>query len=218
MPGSALPEVVTLTTGVFQENGYIVADPHTNNAAIIDPGEDARLFLRRMQHEGWTLSAIWLTHAHLDHILGVKDIVGALPVPVCLHPADRPLYDGAAEQGAWLGLRPEQPPPPDRELMHGDVLRLGELSFEVRHVPGHSPGGVAIIGHGVAWVGDAVFAGSIGRTDLPGGDTETLLRSIESQLLTLPDDTVLYPGHGPATTVGEERRSNPFLTGLARLG
>ena len=218
MQGSVQPEVVTLTTGVFQQNGYVVADSGTKEAVIVDPGEDAGLFLRRLEHEGWTLGAIWLTHAHLDHILGVKEVVKALPVPIFLHPADRPLYEGAVEQGEWLGLRPEQPPGPDRELAHGDVLTVGRFSFDVRHVPGHSPGSVALVGHGVALVGDAVFAGSIGRTDLPGGDTETLLTSIRVQLLSLPDDTILYPGHGPATTVGNERRSNPFLAGVSHHG
>jgi glyoxylase-like metal-dependent hydrolase (beta-lactamase superfamily II) len=139
-------------------------------------------------------------------------------VPVWLHPADRPLYDGAADQGAWLGVRaPPPPPPPDRELAHGDTLALGSLTFEVRHVPGHSPGSVAFVGHGVAFVGDAVFAGSVGRVDLPGGDGATLLTSIREQLLTLPDETVLYAGHGPETSVGAERRANPFLTGAFPL-
>ncbi len=218
MPGSAQPEVVTLTTSVFQQNGYIVADAGTREAVFVDPGEDAGLFLRRLDHEGWTLRAIWLTHAHLDHILGVKEVVEAKSVPIYLHPADRPLYDGAAEQGEWLGFRPEQPPSPDHELSHGDILTIGGCSFEVRHVPGHSPGSVALVGNGMALVGDAVFAGSIGRTDLPGGHTETLLHSIRSQLLTLPDDTLLYSGHGPVTTVGNERLTNPFLTGVSQLG
>jgi glyoxylase-like metal-dependent hydrolase (beta-lactamase superfamily II) len=138
-------------------------------------------------------------------------------VPVYLHPADRPLYDGVSEQGAMFGLSASNPPPPDLGLAEGVRLTLGGLEFAVLHVPGHTPGHVAFVGHGVAVVGDALFAGSIGRTDLPGGDTESLLTSIREKLLTLPDETVVYSGHGPATTIGRERRSNPFLTGALRL-
>lgn len=210
-------EVVCLTNGPFAENCYIVADRSSGEAAIVDPGEEAGLFLRRVETEKWTLRAVWLTHAHIDHITGVEAVVEATGVEVYLHPADRPLYDNAAEQGRWLGLRSEQPRATPRDLADGETLAVGECSFEVVHVPGHSPGSVALIGHGVAIVGDALFAGSIGRTDLPGGDSETLLTSIRERLLILPDATVVYSGHGPATTIGEERRSNPFLTGAIRL-
>ncbi len=211
------PKVICLTNGVYQENCYLLADPDGGEVVLIDPGEEAGLFLRRIESEGLTLKAIWLTHAHLDHILGVKAVVERTGVPVYLHPADRPLYDGVAHQGAWLGVRADQPPAPDHELAHGDTLTVGSLDFEVRHVPGHSPGSVAIIGHGIALVGDAVFAGSVGRVDLPGGDGAALLTSIQEQLLTLPDETVVYSGHGPETTIGLERRSNPFLTGVIPL-
>ncbi len=210
-------DVVCLTNGPFAENCYIVADRSSGDAVIVDPGEEAGLFLRRLETENWTLRAVWLTHAHLDHITGVEAVVGATGVEVYLHPADRPLYDNVAEQGRWLGLRSEQPRAVDRDLEDHETLSVGGCSFEVVHVPGHSPGSVALIGHGVAIVGDALFAGSIGRTDLPGGDTETLLTSIRERLLTLPDATVVHPGHGPATTIGEERRNNPFLTGEIRL-
>ncbi len=211
------PNVICLTNGVYQENCYLLADPDAGAAVLIDPGEEADLFLRRVETERLTLQAIWLTHAHLDHILGVKAVVERTGVPVYLHPADRPLYDGVAQQGAWLGVRAEQPPVPDHEIAHGDILTVGSLDFEVRHVPGHSPGSVAIIGHGVAFVGDAVFAGSVGRVDLPGGDGAGLLASIQEQLLPLADETVVYSGHGPETTIGVERRSNPFLTGAIPL-
>ena len=211
------PRVICLTNGVYQENCYILADPETGDAVIIDPGEDSDLFLRRVETEGFTLRAVWLTHAHLDHILGVKDVVERSGAPLHMHPADRPLYDGIAEQGAWLGVQASQPPAPDHELAHGDALQLGGLEFEVRHVPGHSPGSVAFVGHGVAIVGDAIFAGSVGRVDLPGGDGGTLLASIRDQLMTLPDETIVYSGHGPETTVGAERRTNPFVTGAIPL-
>jgi glyoxylase-like metal-dependent hydrolase (beta-lactamase superfamily II) len=211
------PKVICLTNGVYQENCYLLADPDAGVAVLIDPGEEADLFLRRVETERLALEAIWLTHAHLDHILGVKAVVERTGVPVYLHPADRPLYDGVAQQGAWLGVRTEQPPAPDHAIAHGDTLTVGSLDFEVRHVPGHSPGSVAIIGHGVAFVGDAVFAGSVGRVDLPGGDGAALLESIQEQLLPLADETVVYSGHGPETTIGIERRSNPFLTGAMPL-
>jgi glyoxylase-like metal-dependent hydrolase (beta-lactamase superfamily II) len=214
----AQPDIVCLTNGVFQENCYIVADRTVQDAVLVDPGEEVELFLNRLSFEQLSLRAVWLTHAHVDHVMGVKRVVEDTGVPVYLHPADRPLYDGTAQQGAWLGIRPEQPPPPDFEFAHGDTVSVGTCEFEVRHVPGHSPGGVALVGHGAAIAGDALFAGSIGRTDLPGGDGAQLLRSIREQLLTLPDETVVYPGHGPATTVGEERRFNPFLTGGYPIG
>ncbi len=212
------PKVICLTNGVFQENCYLLADPQGGEAVLIDPGEEVTLFLRRLRTEGFELQAVWLTHAHLDHILGVREVVEATGVPVFLHPADRPLYDGIGSQGQWLGYRDvEPPPPPDYELSAGETIGVGGLSFEVRHVPGHSPGSVAFVGHDVALVGDALFAGSIGRTDLPGGDGGTLLRSIHDQLLTLPDTTAVYAGHGPDTTIGRERATNPFLTGEVRI-
>ena len=210
-------KVVCLTTGAFQENCYILADEDAGVAVLIDPGEDVDLFLNRIQSEHLRLEAIWLTHAHVDHIAGVNDVVRRTGVPIHLHPDERGLYDGASEQAAWLGVRIDPPPPPDHEIQHGDTLSIGGLSFEARLVPGHSPGTVAFVGHGIAIVGDALFAGSIGRTDLPGGDLQTLLAAIRDQLLTLPDETIVFPGHGPETTIGVERASNPFLTGAARI-
>ncbi len=210
-------EVLSLPNGAFQENCFVVADTETGDAALVDPGEEADRFLRTVEARGLTLRAIWLTHAHVDHVLGVRQVVEATGVPVYLHPDDRRLYDGAAAQGAWFGLQVEPLPPPEHQLAHGDRVRIGGLEFEVRHVPGHSPGSVAFVGHGIALVGDAVFAGSVGRVDLPGGDGPTLLKSIREHLLTLPDETVVYSGHGPETTIGRERVSNPFLTGAFPL-
>ncbi|UCG84971.1 MAG: MBL fold metallo-hydrolase [Gemmatimonadota bacterium] len=211
------PQIICLTNGIFQQNCFIVADPGTRDAVLVDPGEEAELFLRRIAHERFVLRAIWLTHAHLDHILGVQDIIDHTKVPIYLHPADRPLYDNIEGQAKWLGVGSATVPLPDRELQHGDQLTVGNCSFEARHVPGHSPGGVAFVGNGVVLSGDALFAGSIGRTDLPGGETATLLVSIREQLLTLPDDTIVYCGHGPETTIGTERSTNPFLTGIYAL-
>jgi glyoxylase-like metal-dependent hydrolase (beta-lactamase superfamily II) len=214
----ARPEVLCLTNGVFAENCYIVADRAAGEAVLVDPGEEADLFLARLGTERLELKAVWLTHAHLDHVLGVGRVKERTGVPVWLHADDRPLYDAAPMQArALLGIDLDPLPPPDRIIVPGDPLAVGRCPFEVRHVPGHSPGSVALIGEGVALVGDVLFAGSVGRTDLPGGNGPMLFASITEQLLTLPDDTVVYPGHGPETTIGQERATNPFLTGAVRL-
>ncbi len=208
------PKIVCLTNGMFMENCYLIGSPETSEAVLVDPGEEAELFLRRLDHEGLELKQVWLTHGHMDHVDGVRRVVQETGAELHLHPDDRELYDSYVAQRAKYGLGAvDSLPPPDRDLDHGDELRIGEYTFVVRHVPGHSRGGVAFVGHGVVFSGDALFTGSIGRTDLPGGHTETLLTSIREQLLSLPDETVVYPGHGPETTIGTERRTNPFLTG-----
>ena len=211
------PRLVCLPNGAFVENCYLLADEEDGVAAIVDPGEDSDLFLSRATQEDWTITQIWLTHAHLDHVAGVAAVARATGAPILLHPDDRFLYDEVARQASWLGVQCEQPPPPNRELRAGDTVAIGEYEFAVRPVPGHSPGSVAFVRPGLAVVGDTLFAGGVGRVDLPGGDGPTLLASIQDELLTLPDDTLIYPGHGPETTVGRERVSNPFLTGAYPL-
>ncbi len=209
---TALPlSVVPLPNGQFAENCYLVFDPDAPETVLIDPGEEAERFLAAAAEARRRISAIWLTHAHLDHVLGVARIQEATGAPISLHPEDRELYDEVPEQAALFGLEASRPPAPQRELAHGQRLALGGTSLEVRHVPGHSPGHVCFVAPGMVFCGDVVFAGSIGRTDLPGGDYATLIAGIQRELLSLPDATVLYPGHGPATTVGRERASNPFL-------
>jgi glyoxylase-like metal-dependent hydrolase (beta-lactamase superfamily II) len=204
---------------MFAENCYLVVDEQAGECAIVDPGEEAGMILHKVEETGTKPVAIWLTHAHLDHVLGVPNVVAQTGVPVWLHPADRPLYDAVPDQAEWFGLpRPERLPAPDHDLAHGTRLSVGTLSLEVRHAPGHSPGSVCLVGPGIAIGGDVLFAGSIGRTDLPGGDLDTLIASIERELLPLPDDTILYSGHGPETTIGRERQTNPFLTGAYRNG
>lgn len=205
--------IVQIPNGVFAENCYLIVDEHAGACAIVDPGEEAGLILHKVAETGAKPVAIWLTHGHVDHVLGVARVSAETGAPVWLHPADRPLYDAVPEQAAWFGLAaPPGLPAPDREMVHGEELAVGELRFAVRHTPGHSPGSVCLIGPGIAFSGDVLFAGSIGRTDLPGGDFETLIGSIERELLPLPDDTILYSGHGPESTIGRERRTNPFLT------
>lgn len=204
------------TVGAFQENSYLVTDPVTQRAVLIDPGAEGERLIEMVRASGATLDAIWLTHAHIDHIGAIADIKRVWDVPVHLHPADRPLYDRGAVQAAVYGLRIEQPPAPDRELAEGDVLTLGSLRFDVLHVPGHAPGHVAFVAEGQMLGGDLLFAGSIGRTDLPFSDPERMIESLE-RVSALPDETVVYPGHGPATSIGQERATNPFLTGAARV-
>lgn len=206
--------VIPILNGQFAENCYLVAEAGSSEAVIIDPGEEPELFLAKAGAEGLTIGEIWLTHGHIDHVSGVADIKAATGAPILLHPADRPLYDNLPQQAGWFGLRVGPPPPIDRQLSHGGALLLGSTSFAVRHTPGHSPGSVCFVGPGLVIGGDVLFQGSIGRTDLPGGDHARLLRSIREELLVLPDDTIVYPGHGPRTTIGAERRTNPFLQGL----
>jgi len=212
-------KIVPIPNGMFAENCYLVVDERAGECAIVDPGEEAGLILHKVEETGAKPVAIWLTHAHIDHVLGVARIAAETGAPVWLHPADRPLYDAVPDQAAWFGLEPPEPlPAPDQNLAHGTRVTAGGLSFEVRHAPGHSPGSVCLVGPGVAFSGDVLFAGSIGRTDLPGADFETLIASIERELLPLPDDTILYSGHGPETTIGRERQTNPFLTRVSRIG
>jgi len=209
--------VVTIPNGLFAENCYLVIDEPGGACAVIDPGEEAGLIVHKLAATGGKPVGIWLTHAHVDHVLGVARLKAETGAPVWLHPADRLLYDHVPEQAAAFGLRAVALPEPDRALAAGELLRVGELEFRVRHAPGHSPGSVVFEGEGAAFAGDVLFQGSIGRTDLPGGDFGTLIASIERELLTLPDSTIVYSGHGPETTVGRERRTNPFLTGAYRL-
>jgi hydroxyacylglutathione hydrolase len=206
-------KIIQIPNGAFVENCYLVVDDAAGECAIVDPGEEAGLILHKVNETGARPVAIWVTHAHLDHVLGIPRISAETGAPIYLHPADRPLYDHVPEQAAAFGLAPVAPlPPPERAWSHGESIRIGASTFEVRHTPGHSPGSVSLVGAGVVFSGDVLFQGSIGRTDLPGGSLETLLGSIERELLVLPDSTIVYSGHGPRTTIGVERGANPFLS------
>jgi hydroxyacylglutathione hydrolase len=210
-------DVVVLPNGQFAQNCYLVADRRTRDAVIIDPGEEPAMFLAELDTRAWTLRSIWLTHAHIDHIMGVGVVHRATGVPIHLHPLDRSLYDALPQYGAWVGMQLEAPPPPDAELRAGQTLRVGQVEIEVRFTPGHSPGSVSFVTQGMVFGGDVLFNGSVGRTDLPGGDYATLMATIQTQFLSLPDSTVVHSGHGPDTTIGVERLTNPFLTGVYRL-
>jgi hydroxyacylglutathione hydrolase len=204
------------TVGPFQENCYLVVDDATNRAVLIDPGDDGALLVEMVRASGAELDAIWLTHAHIDHIGGIAEVRRRYDVPVHLHPLDLPYYERLSARAAEMyGVPFEQPDGPHRELADGDVVSVGGLRFEVMHVPGHAPGLVSFNGEGVALSGDLLFAGSIGRTDLPLSNPFDMDASLE-RFSTLPGSTVVHPGHGPATTIAEERRSNPFLAGRAR--
>jgi Zn-dependent hydrolases, including glyoxylases len=209
-------KIQTFAVGALQENTYLVVDEDAGRAVFIDPGAEAELLLDALKSTGARLEAIWLTHAHMDHVGAVAGIVRAHAVPIFLHPAGEPLYSSATEHGRIFGLEVEQPPAADSELGEGDTLRVGGLAFRVMHTPGHAPGHVVIHGNGVAFVGDCLFAGSVGRTDLPLADGAQLRRSLE-RIVALGDDVVVYPGHGPATTIGREREQNPFLNGTMRV-
>jgi hydroxyacylglutathione hydrolase len=202
------------TVGPFQENAYLVVDEATNRAVLIDPGAEPEQILSMVRESGATLDAIWLTHAHLDHIGAVAAVRREWKVPVHLHPDDLPLYERATSQAAFYGLPFEQPENPDIALADGDVLTVGSLQFEVLHTPGHSPGHVVFKHDETVFGGDLLFSGSIGRTDLPLSDGASMAASL-ARICGLDDDTVVYPGHGPAVTVGHERATNPFLTAIA---
>jgi hydroxyacylglutathione hydrolase len=207
--------VEVFSGGSFAENGYLVRCEESNRAAVVDPGGAAEGMVARLEEWGAELEAILLTHAHLDHVEGIPRIRAYAPdVPIHLHEDDLPLYYGVPQQAAAFGLSVGSLPDPDARLEAGQEIRVGEsVRFEVRFTPGHSPGHVILVseGDGLALVGDVIFRGSIGRTDLPGGDLKTLMTSIRQQVLTLPDDTRLLSGHGPETTVELERVGNPFL-------
>lgn len=214
MNGAGPLEVRVFTGGPFAQNGYLVRCRATGEAAVVDPGWSAGEMARVIREEEISIVAVYLTHAHLDHVEGIPRIREVTDAPIHLHPADRPLYDRAGDQAAAFGMSLPGPlPPPNRELVPGSAVPVGEIEMEVLFAPGHAPGHV--IFHppsaGLALVGDVVFAGSIGRTDLPGGDFRQLLDSIRDRVLTLPDETRLLTGHGPETTVGRERAGNPFL-------
>ena len=206
------------TVGAFEENCYLLADDDTGRGVLIDPGDEGDRILDMIGDSGVALDAIWLTHAHVDHIGAVAAVRRKLDVPVYLHPLDLPYYTSLSARAAEMyGIDFEQPDGPDADLADGQVLVCGALRFEVMHVPGHAPGLVAFTGHGVSFGGDLLFAGSIGRTDLPLGDSMAMEASLARYAASLADDVIVHPGHGPSTTVGHEKRTNPFLTGAARL-
>ncbi len=201
----------TLSVGPLAGNCYIFGSKASGRGLIIDPGDEPRRILDSFDKTGLELEAIVNTHAHFDHAGGNRAVKEATGAPILVHRDDAAFLGQLGVQAIFFAQRVEPSPPPDRLLEDEEVIGLGDISLTVLHTPGHSRGGICLLGPGILFSGDTLFAGSVGRTDLPGGSFERLMNSIRERLLPLPDETVVYPGHGPPTTIGEERRSNPFL-------
>jgi hydroxyacylglutathione hydrolase len=224
-----------LPVGMLQCNCHIVGDPQTREAIVIDPGDDAERILEVINRHHLKVTAIVVTHTHIDHVIGLRRVHHATGAPVYVHADDLDLYRMLEVQATWLGWKPPESVKIDQLVHEGDVIRWGRYQAQILHTPGHTPGSVCLYmppdapaalpdasaakstprdpGTGRLFAGDTLFAGSIGRTDLWGGSFADIIRSLKGKLLELPDDTVVYPGHGESTTIGNERATNPFLVG-----
>jgi hydroxyacylglutathione hydrolase len=199
-------------------NCYVVGDPDTKQAIVIDPGGDAELLIEEITALELTITSIVASHAHFDHILAAERVRAATDAPLSMHSLDLPLLEWMQASGRmFLGV--ELPPPPgvDTEVSEGDRLSAGAVDLEILHTPGHSPGSISLVGSDALFSGDTLFARSVGRTDLPGGDTQTLIDTVKNKLFRLDEALPVFPGHGPATTIGDERALNPFV-GEGRKG
>jgi len=201
----------TFPAGPLECNCTILADGDTKDAVVIDPGGELPKIAEIVAHYDLTVRAIIHTHAHLDHIFGTRDVKEAHGGTICLHRGDTFLYDGFAVQAAMFGWKVRDVVPVERWIVDGDTIEMGKQSLSVIHTPGHTPGSVCFAIGGILFAGDTLFRGSIGRTDLPGGDSKQLAQSIKSRLYTRDLDTLVIPGHGPETKLGDEARSNPFV-------
>ncbi len=206
-------QILQLPLGPLQTNCYILACEETLKAAVIDPSWNGRLIVDTAIEKGWQITHILLTHAHFDHVGGLKEIKDVAKAPVYIHPEAIPMLEQANVSASFFQLTIPQPPPPDKMLAAGDVLQVGQLKVNVLFTPGHAPGHVSFYlpDHRIIFDGDVLFQHSIGRTDLPGGDHQLLMKTIREKLMVLPDDTHVLSGHGNTTTIGHERRNNPFL-------
>lgn len=204
--------IETVVVGPLQVNCYVVGCEATGEAIVIDPGDEAEWVAEVARRRGWTVRRIVNTHGHFDHLAGVQKLKELTGAPFSIHEAELSLVQSFAQQALFFGFRVGDLPEVDDFLAEGDEVAFGEVRLKVLHTPGHSPGGISLVGDGVVFVGDELFAGSIGRADLPGGDYQTLINTVRTKLFTLGDDTVVYPGHGPATTIGRERRYNLFFS------
>ncbi len=205
--------ITTLVVTEFMTNCFILGDEATKRAIVIDPGGEGQRIIAEIEAQAFSLVGIVNTHAHVDHIGANRDLKDYFNVDIMMHQAELPVLKVASKMARLFGVNIDQPPNPSRFLEEGDKVVFGNTYLEVLHTPGHSPGGISLVSRSnkSCFAGDTLFAGSIGRTDLPGGDYDTLINSIKSKLLPLGDDVTVYPGHGPATTIGTERRFNPFL-------
>lgn len=203
----------TFPVGPLQCNCTILGDEDAREAIVIDPGDEIGRIQRRLQEHGLKLKQILVTHGHIDHVGGALKLKKLTGAPIFMNQNDLPLLQGMEMQAAWLGVAPPETAPPDDSLRDGQQVGLGRYPAQVLHTPGHTQGSVCLhfVPLNLLVAGDTLFAGSIGRTDLPGGDSRQIMESIRGRLLALPDDTRVLPGHGEETTIGEERQSNPFL-------
>jgi glyoxylase-like metal-dependent hydrolase (beta-lactamase superfamily II) len=202
--------IKSLAVGPIMANCFIVGCEKTRDAAVIDPGDEVDRILHTLADAGLTVKAILNTHGHFDHVGGNSRLKSVTGAPLMIHKLDAPMLKSLSQSAAAWGLRAENSPDPDRFLEDGDTVAFGEIAFDVLHTPGHTPGGISFHADGAVFVGDTLFAGSIGRTDFPGGDFDQILDSIRQKLFPLGDDVVAYTGHGPETTIGREKRTNPF--------
>ena len=202
----------TLVIGPIQSNCYIIGCERTREAAVIDPGGDADRILITLAKDRLRCVYIINTHGHFDHSADNKRLKEVTGAQLLIHHADAPMILHQSMNRGMSGIHVDNSPPPDRYLKEGDIITFGDISLKVLNTPGHSPGGISLVTDKIVFVGDTLFAGSIGRTDFPGGDHEGLLRNVRKKIFTLGDDVVVYPGHGPKTTVGRERKTNPFFT------
>jgi hydroxyacylglutathione hydrolase len=200
-----------LVVGPIQANCYVLGCERTKEAAVIDPGGDVDKILMTLAKDKLRVGYIINTHGHFDHTGDNKRLKEVTGAKLVIHRADAPMILQQGSNGTLWGMEVEDSPPPDVYVEERDVITFGDISLQVLHTPGHSPGGISLLSDKMVFVGDTLFAGSIGRTDLPGGDYETLIRSVKEKIFPLGDDVVIYPGHGPKTTVGREKRSNPFF-------
>jgi glyoxylase-like metal-dependent hydrolase (beta-lactamase superfamily II) len=204
--------IQTITVGPLAVNCYLVGDSDSREAIIIDPGAEPERILAAVSSGGWTVNCVIVTHAHFDHVLAAEAVLETTGAPFLMHPMEVILLERVPDVALrWLGVNTDPPPHPERLVTEGDTIRAGDYSFTVAETPGHSPGGICLVGEEEVFVGDTVFEGSIGRTDLPGANLETLITSIREKLLPLDGGTVLYPGHGPPTTIDREKKTNPFF-------
>jgi hydroxyacylglutathione hydrolase len=200
-----------LAVGPIMANCFIVGCERTKSAVVIDPGDEANKILMALAQSKLTVKYILNTHGHFDHVGGNQKMKDATGADILIHALDAPMLGMLSSFGASFGLNVDNSPPADRTIDEGDKITFGDITLKVIHTPGHSPGGVSFYTDGIVFVGDTLFAGSIGRTDFPGGDFNTLISSIKNKLFPLGDEVRAYTGHGPSTTIGEEKRYNPFL-------